>query len=104
MQHPHFRARLRNRDTRFQPPYKPHRPLPWIHGEPVSTAPRLLLDRADFLVAGLERRGESLVHAHWIVTFHKVDVITMTREQLLQISIIIAAHNGGAGNLVPVQV
>ena len=41
---------------------------------------RLALDGPDALVAGVQRRGERLVHVGWVVAFDEVDLVAVTFE------------------------
>ena len=68
-----------------------------------AVRPRVCLDFSDLVVASVERRRESAVHPHGIVTLDEVHVVTMPAKEATDRVVARPREHGGAGNLVAVQ-
>src|SRR5215211_1771594 len=64
----------------------------------------LVLDGPDALVAGVQRRGERLVHVGWVVAFDEVDRVAVTFEYGADLVVRGTPQDGGPRDLVAVEV
>jgi hypothetical protein len=66
--------------------------------------PGLLLNRANAVVAPVERRGERLVHARRIVTLDEMCFVAVALQERPDVFVALAAQHGGTADLVAIEV